>query len=102
MQSTGRALVENEILKKIMRKSNFSESLKIQEMSPEPSSDHDSAPPNLQISLLTPPRPLRDTPHMTRRGIPLRVILRARNRFILNGLQPIGNVCMQNRILWKI
>ena len=99
MQSTGGVLVEIEIFKKIMKKSKFSESLKIQEMSLEPSSDHDSAPPNLQISLLTHSGAPQNTPDMTRRGIPLRVILRARNTFILKGLRPIGNFCMQNRIL---
>ena len=42
-------------MKKIIKKSIFSKSLRIQKISPEPSSDHDSAPPNLQISLLTHP-----------------------------------------------
>ena len=68
-----------------MKKLKFSESLRIQEMSSEPSSDRDPAPPNLEISLLTHAGPPRDTPDMTCRGIPLRVILRPRDTFILKG-----------------
>ena len=70
-----------------MNKLKFLESLKIQEMSPEPSSDHDSVPPNLQISLLTPPGASRDIPNMTRRGLPRGVIFQASARCILNGAQ---------------